>query len=121
MGTNDAQRRDSDSGNGGDLEGRRSGDVRSRSKEASIEMELSDGGCDAQGSGIKLYGVTDKNIVAVGWQAGTLAVRFHSGLYHYANVPEHIFETLRRVPYVNSYFTKAVKNHPELYPCSKVG
>ena len=70
---------------------------------------------------IKLYGVTDKNMIACGWQDGTLAIQFRYGLYHYANVPENVFVTLRRNPYPNNYFTKVVKNHPELYPCTKVG
>ena len=79
------------------------------------------GGRDAQGSGIKLYGVTDKNMIACGWQDGTLAIQFRYGLYRYANVPENVFVTLRRNPYPNSYFTKVVKNHPELYHCTKDG
>ena len=69
---------------------------------------------------IKLYGVTDKNMIACGWQDGTLAIQFRYGLYHYANVSENVFVTLRRVPYPNNYFTKVVKNHPELYPCAKM-
>jgi hypothetical protein len=72
-------------------------------------------------SGIKLYGVTDQNMIACGWSDGTLAIRFKYGLYHYANVPENIFVTLRKVPWPNNYFTKVVKNHPELYPFTKVG
>lgn len=75
---------------------------------------------DAQSAGIKLYGVTDKNMIACGWQDGTLAIQFRYGLYHYANVPENVFVTLRRNPYPNNYFTKVVKNHPELYPCTKM-
>ena len=69
---------------------------------------------------IKLYGVTDKNMIACGWQDGTLAIQFRYGLYHYANVPENVFVTLRRNPYPNNYFTKVVNNHPELYPCAKM-
>ena len=69
---------------------------------------------------IKLYGVTDKNMIACGWQDGTLAIQFRYGLYHYANVPENVFLTLRKNPYPNSYFTKVVKNHPELHPCTKM-
>lgn len=70
---------------------------------------------------IKLYGVTDKNMIACGWLDGTLEIAFKSGRYRYANVPENMFVTLRKNPYPNSYFTKVVKNHPELYPCTKVG
>jgi hypothetical protein len=82
---------------------------------------LRDGGLDAHGSGIKLYGVTDKNMIAAGWSGGTLAIQFRYGLYHYANVAENVFVTLRKVPFPNGYFTKVVKAHPELYPCTKVG
>ena len=69
---------------------------------------------------ITMHSVSDKNMVACGWQEGTLAVQFRFGLYHYANVPENIFVTLRKNPYPNNYFTKVVKNHPELYPFTKV-
>ena len=68
----------------------------------------------------KMYGVTDKNMIACGWQDGTLAIQFRHGLYHYSNVPENVFATLRKVPYPNNYFTKVVKSHPELYPYTKL-
>jgi hypothetical protein len=76
---------------------------------------------DAQSAGIKLYGVTDKNMIACGWLDGVLAIQFRYGLYHYANVPENVFVTLRKNPYPNSYFSKVVKSKPDLYPCRKVG
>jgi hypothetical protein len=79
------------------------------------------GGRDAQGSGIKLYGVTDKNMIAAGWLGGTLAIQFRYGKYHYANVAEDVFQKIRNNPFPNSLFVKLVKNHPELYPCTKVG
>jgi hypothetical protein len=60
-------------------------------------------------------------MIACGWLDGTLEIAFKSGRYRYANVPENMFVTLRKNPYPNSYFTKVVKNHPELYPCTKVG
>jgi hypothetical protein len=69
---------------------------------------------------IRMYGVTDKNMMACGWQDGMLVIAFRHGRYQYANVPENIFVTLRKVPYPNNYFTKAVKNHPELYPFTKL-
>ena len=64
--------------------------------------------------------MTDKNMLAVGWLGGILEVAFRHGQYQYANVPEEIFVTLRKVPYPNNYFTKVVKSHPELYPFTKV-
>jgi hypothetical protein len=60
-------------------------------------------------------------MIACGWQDGTLAIQFRYGLYHYGNVPENVFATLRRNPYPNSYFSKVVKSKPDLYPCRKVG
>jgi hypothetical protein len=95
-------------------------EVREADNDASVQRGLPVGRRDAQGAGIKLYGVTDKNMIACGWQDGTLAIQFRYGLYHYANVPENVFVTLRRNPYPNNYFTKVVKNHPELYPCTKM-
>ena len=70
--------------------------------------------------GIKMYGVTDKNMMACGWRDGTLEIAFSYGRYQYSNVPENIFVTLRKNPYPNNYFTKVVKNHPELYPYKKL-
>ena len=75
---------------------------------------------DAGGPQIKLYGVTDKNMIAVGWLGGTLAIQFRYGKYHYANVPEDVFQKIRNNPFPNSLFVKLVKNHPELYPCTKM-
>ena len=68
-----------------------------------------------------MHGVNDKNMMAVGWLDGVLAVQFKYGLYHYKNVREATFQSIRRNPYPNALFVKVVKNHPELYPCTKVG
>ena len=81
---------------------------------------LHDSGRDAQGSGIKLYGVRDKNMIAVGWQDGTLKVAFRFGTYLYANVAEDAYLKIKKNPYPNALFVKLVKNHPELCPCTKV-
>jgi hypothetical protein len=70
---------------------------------------------------IKLYGLTDKNMIAAGWLGGTLAIQFRYGKYHYANVAEDVFQKIRNNPFPNSLFVKLVKNHPELYPCTKIG
>ena len=111
----DAQGRDSDGGPDGTAGGPdNDGQLRHG------ETRISVGRLDAGSAGIKLYGVTDTNMIACGWQDGTLAIQFRYGLYHYANVPENVFVTLRRNPYPNNYFTKVVKNHPELYPCAKM-
>lgn len=53
-----------------------------------------------------------KNIVAAGYDAvtGTLRTRFNkSGEYEYSGVPEDKFISLFRVPFPDSYFTKAIK------------
>ena len=60
-------------------------------------------------------------MIAVGWLDGTLAIQFRYGKYHYANVDEDVFQKIRNNPFPNSLFVKLVKNHPELYPCQKVG
>lgn len=73
------------------------------------------------GQQIKLYGVTDKNMMAVGWLDGTLKVQFRFGCYLYANVAEDVFVKIRNNPFPNSLFTKIIKKHAELYPCTKVG
>lgn len=111
--------RDSDSGTDGNHQSGRSGHGDER--DAVLQGRLHDSGRDAQGSGIKLYGVTDKNMIAVGWLDGTLAIQFRHGRYHYAGVPEDVFAKIRNNPFPNNMFVKLVKNHPELYTCTKVG
>src|SRR5665213_2038921 len=69
---------------------------------------------------IKLHGVTDKNMIAVGWLDGTLKIAFRHGAYLYANVAEDTFVKIRNNPFPNALFTKLVKNHPELHPCTKM-
>jgi len=83
------------------------------------ESQQERGGASA-GQEIKLYGVMDKNMIAVGWLDGTLKISFRFGTYIYRGVPENIFTTLRANPYPNNYFSKVVKSHPELYPFEKV-
>jgi hypothetical protein len=78
------------------------------------------GRCDDGSPPIKLYGVTDKNMIAVGWLDGTLKIQFRHGAYLYANVAEDTFVKIRNNPFPNALFTKLVKNHPELHPCTKV-
>jgi hypothetical protein len=109
--------RDSDSGDGCDARRTSAGN---RASGPDGEKIVPLGRCDAQSERIRLYAVTDKNMLAVGWLGGILEVAFRHGQYQYANVPEEIFVTLRKVPYPNNYFTKVVKSHPELYPFTKV-
>jgi hypothetical protein len=113
----DAQGRDSNSGTDGTVSG-----PPGSSRQHNGEVVLPNRGLDAQGAGIKLYGVTDKNMIACGWLDGTLAIQFRYGLYHYTNVAEDVFVKISnpRQPYPGNIFTKLVKNHPELYPCTKM-
>ena len=60
-------------------------------------------------------------MMAIGWQDGTLKVAFRFGTYLYANVAEEAYLKIKANPYPNALFVKLVKNHPELYPCTKVG
>ena len=79
--------------------------------------------CKPQKTPIVMRSVADRNMVAVGWMDGTLEVWFKSGRYRFTNVPEDVFVKIAnpRQPYPNNIFTKLVKNHPELYPFTKVG
>jgi len=106
---------DSDGGTDGNL-GRPGGTDSSGHSEHGVP----DGRLHAQGSGIKLYGIRDKNMMAVGWQDGTLKVAFRFGTYLYANVAEDAYLKIKANPYPNALFVKLVKNHPELCPCTKV-
>ncbi len=74
---------------------------------------------DAQGSGIKLYAVTDPNhqLVAVGWDDGVLVCQFKTAKWSYAGVPEAESVKLRRVPYAYRIFTTNIKGK---YPATKL-
>ncbi len=77
------------------------------------------GGRDAQGAGIKIYGVTDPNkqLIAVGWDDGVLVCQFKTAKWSYAGVPEAEFVKLRRVPYAYRIFTTNIKGK---YPATKM-
>lgn len=76
----------------------------------SVPSGLPVGRCDAR-SQIKLHGVTDPNhqIIAVGWDDGTLVVQFKTAKWSYANVPEDLFLKLRRVPFAYRQFNSTIK------------
>ena len=80
---------------------------------------LPNGGRNAQGAGIKLYGVTDPNhqLIAVGWDDGVLVCQFKTAKWSYAGVPEAEFVKLRRVPYAYRIFTTNIKGK---YPATKL-
>ena len=75
--------------------------------------------CDAQGSGIKLYGVTDPNhqLLLVGWLDGTLVCQFKTAKWSYAGVPEAEAIKLKRSPYAYRIFTTNIKGK---YPATKL-
>lgn len=64
--------------------------------------------------------IRGKNLIAAGYDpvTGTLRVAFNkSGEYDYSEVPEGKFVSLCRVPYPDSYYSKAIKGK---FPCVKV-
>lgn len=62
--------------------------------------------------------VSSSNIRSVGWEGGTLRVRFNNGrTYEYSNVSEGLFENLKAADSVGQYFNAYVKNQ---YPATEV-
>lgn len=58
--------------------------------------------------------VSSSNLSSVGYENGTLYVRFHNGsLYSYSGVPEFIYHGLMSAPSHGSYLASHVKN---VYP-----
>jgi hypothetical protein len=58
-----------------------------------------------------LVAVSSSNLRAVGWQAGTLRILFHSGAtYEFFNVPAEVHAALMAAPSKNEFFTAHVKN-----------
>ena len=58
-----------------------------------------------------MYGVNDPNhqLLAVGWQDGTLVCQFKTAKWSYAGVPEAEFLKLKKVPYAYRIFTTNIK------------
>ena len=75
------------------------------------ESSIPNGGLDASGSGIKLYGVTGKNVIAAGYEpiSGTLRIRFSGATWDYSGVPEDKFVSLRKTPFADRFFTTSIK------------
>jgi hypothetical protein len=81
-----------------------------------------DGRLNAQGSGIKLHGVTDPNhqLLAVGYEpvSGTLVCQFKTAKWSYGpGVPEDEFMKLRHSPFAYRIFTTNIKTK---YPATKL-
>lgn len=63
--------------------------------------------------------VSSSNLSSVGYENGTLYVRFHNGsLYSYSGVPESIYHGLMSAPSHGSYLASHVKN---VYPYRRIG
>ena len=106
----DAQGRDSDRGVDGAV-GHASREVREADNEPSVQRGLPVGGHDAQGSGIKLYGVTDPNkqLLAVGWDDGVLVCQWSKSKGQHTGVPEDLYLKLRRVPFAYRQYIATIK------------
>lgn len=106
----DAQGRDSDRS----VEvssGHASREVREADNEPSVQRGLPVGGHDAQGSGIKLYGVRDPNyqLIAVGWDDGVLVCQWAKGKGQHTGIPEDLYLELRRVPFAYRTYQNKIK------------
>lgn len=54
--------------------------------------------------------VSSSNIASVGYENGTLYIRFHSGgLYEYTNVPAALYQGLMSAPSKGRYFHANIK------------
>ena len=63
--------------------------------------------------------VNSSDLSSVGYENGTLYVRFNSGsLYSYSNVPESVYRELLNAPSHGKYFAAYIKNS---YPYQRIG
>ena len=61
---------------------------------------------------MNLIPVSSSNISSIGYERGTLYVRFHSGqMYAYFNVPEIIYNNLMNASSKGKYFEAHIKNN----------
>lgn len=62
--------------------------------------------------------VSSSNISSVGYEGNTLEIAFHNGgVYHYANVPQQIYQGLMAAGSKGSFFHQNIK---DVYPTSKI-
>lgn len=60
---------------------------------------------------IPLSPVKSSNISAVGYENGTLAVKFSSGtVYHYSDVPANVYAELLAAESIGRYFAANIRN-----------
>lgn len=80
---------------------------------------------------IALHDVESRQIHSIGYdpETQTLAVRFARGygdnrgpgsLYHYANVPQAVYEAFAQAESKGNFFNTNIKPQPDLYPYQKV-
>lgn len=59
-----------------------------------------------------MFPVTSSNLHSVGFENGTLYIRFKTGrLYAYFGVPEHIYFALMNASSKGSFFARYIKNN----------
>lgn len=62
--------------------------------------------------------VSSSDLSSVGYENGTLRIRFHSGgVYDYLGVPASVFRTLLNAPSIGKYFHANIKN---AYPTIRI-
>jgi len=68
---------------------------------------------------MKMVPVVSSNISAIGYENGTLHIRFHSGgLYAYHKVPANVYQALMNAASHGSYFVAHIKGR---YGDTKIG
>lgn len=62
--------------------------------------------------------VSSSNIASIGYENGTLYIRFHrGGLYSYSDVPKSVYNGLMSASSHGKYFHASIKN---VYSCTKL-
>lgn len=66
-----------------------------------------------KGTKMDRVNVSSSNINSVGYdeKSRTLEIEFHSGTYHYYDVPQYIFEEIVNASSVGSYVHQHIKNN----------
>ena len=59
---------------------------------------------------MKMIHVQSSNLVAVGYDNGTLVIEFHSGTYEYRGVPANIYQGLMAASSHGEYHARYIKN-----------
>ena len=68
---------------------------------------------------MQMIPVSSSNLSSVGYENGTLYIRFHNGsLYSYSNVPASVYQGLMSASSHGQYFAAYIK---KCYPYRKIG